>query len=304
MSDLNEWRLSYPGKTFNFGTLAADYPLATQVDIGDVDIDTQDQAHPRSDGVVMGKDRFGGFTLTFGIKTIPEFPLTDKPWMDSLDLMSEFKSAWRADVIRKTPGAYATLLNVDRNRLVYGRPRKFAPKLDRLRKGLSEWLATFNTNGPEFYSGTEKAALITPVPPVGGGFTVPLTPPFSTAVGSAELATMENEGDLETWPMIDLYGPGKDYTFTLRDGVVPLWALTVVGQINYDQHIQIDTRPWSRSATLYTGTVPTPANGRIRGTAFERCSLPVGDFSAQLKVTDPSGTAFAGITWRDAYASL
>ncbi len=304
MSDLNEWRLSYSDTTFNFGTLASDYPLATQVDMSDVDITDQDERHSFSDGVVMGKDSFGGFTLTFGLKTIPDFPLPEKPWVDSLDLGSAFRAAWRADDIRRIPGQYATLLNVDRNRLVYGRPRKFAPKYDRLRKGLTEWLATFVTNGPDWYSGTEKAALITPVPPVGGGFTTPLTPPFSTAVGGSELAAMVNEGDLATWPVIRFHGPGKDYTLTLLDGVTPLWSITVSGQINFDQYVTVDTRPWSRGATITTGSKVAPANGRIRGDLLEDCKLPVGEFDAQFKVTDASGTAFADIKWRDAYASL
>lgn len=304
MSDLNEWRLSYPEAEFNFGILASDYPLATQVDFSDIDMDLQDQAHPRSDGMVMGKDVLGGFTLTFDLKTIPEFPLPDKPWVNSLDLFSAFKAAWRADPVRRVPGRYCSLLNVDRNRLVYGRPRKCAPKFDRLRRGTTQWLATFDTNGPDWYSGTEKAALITPVPPVGGGFVTPLVPPFSTAVSGAELAPMVNDGDLATWPVITLHGPGKDYSLTLLDGATKLWTITVIGQINFDQTVVIDTRPWSRSATTHTGAVVSPANGRLRGVALEACQLPVGSFEMQFKVTDPTGTAFADIKWRDAYASL
>lgn len=300
MSDLNEWRLSYTNTTFNFGVLASDYPLATQVDFSDIDSSVQDQQHPRSDGVIMGKDTLGGFTLTFTLKTIPNFPLPDKPWIDSLDLFGAFKAAWRADSIRQTPGMYATLLNVDRNRMVYGRPRKCAPKFDRLRKGLTEWLATFDTNGPDFYSGTEKAALITPVPPAGGGFKVPLTPPFSTAVGSAQLAAMTNAGNLPTWPVIQFHGPGKDFSFSLLSGTTVLWTISIAGELKYDEVLTVDTRPWRRAATING----RPANGRIRGTLLERCQLPVGTFNAQLKVTDSSGTAFTDIKWRDAYASL
>jgi hypothetical protein len=304
MSDLNDWRLDYPGTSLLFGTLATDYPFSGQVEIGDPDRSVQDQDHPNSDGMVFGIDKLGGFTITFDGRIVPTFPPPAKPWVNTLDLFSTFQAKWRADSVRRVAGSYATLSNLDRGRMVYGRPRKLTKKLDRLRRGLLDFVATFDTVDPNFYDTVEKAALITPVPPAGGGFTTPLTPPFSTAVGSAELAPMVNEGDLPTWPIIQFFGPGKDFTFTLLNGVSVVWSVTLTGSLNFDQSVTIDTRPWARSATLLTGANKSPANGRIRGTALEKCTLPVGTFDAQFKVTDPSGTAFADIKWRDAYASL
>lgn len=300
MSDLNEWRLTYPGTTLDFGTLATDYPLAVQVDIGDVTIKTQDQSHPTSDGEIFGKDKFGGFTLTFDGRIIPEWPTTAKPWNSALDLFSSFKSKWRADTVRRVAGSYATLQNLDRGRMVYGRPRKISLKADRARRGLLDFVATFDTNDPNFYDATEKVALITPVPPPGGGFTTPLTPPFSTAVGSGELAAMLNEGDLQTWPVVEFHGPGSGMSFELLDGSTVLWKIIITGALAYDEVLKVDTRPWARSATING----KPANGRLRGSQIEVCTLPVGDFDARFKVTDASGTAFADIRWHDAYASL
>lgn len=301
MSDLNDWRLAYPGTVLDFGLLSTDYPFSVQMEMGEADVVLQDIPHPTSDGALFGKDSYGGFDITFNLTTIPDFPLPAKPWVTALDLFSSFKSRWRADSIRRIPGEYATLTNLDRNRMVYGRPRKIAPKTSRLRQGLIEYVALFQTNDPNFYSGTEKAALITPVPPASGGFTVPLTPPFNTAVGSAELAPTENEGDLETWPIINFHGPGANYSLELLDGPTSLWSITVPDQIKFDQVLTIDTRPWRRSATLSGGR---PANGRLRGTQIEKCMIPVGAFDFRFKVRDESGTAFADVKWRDAYASL
>lgn len=301
MPDINEWRLEYPGTVFNFGTLDDDYPFKTQVEFSDTALDTQDQRHPSSDGVVMGIDSLGGFNITFDITTIPDFPLPNEPWNVALNLFSTMKAAWRADAIRQTPGKYATLTNLNRNRLVYGRPRKIAPKNSRLRQGFVGIVSTFETNDPNFYDATEKLAIITPVPPPAGGFTAPLTPPLSTAGSAAEIAATNNNGDLAAWPVIKFHGPGTFFSLSLLDGLGnALWTVTAVGQINYDQIMVIDTRPWARSATING----MPANGRLRGTALEQCRIPVGDFELQFKVTDSSGTAFADIRWRDAYASL
>lgn len=300
MSDLNEWRLAYPGTSFDFGTLAFNYPLKTQVDIGSVDTTVQDQRHPSSDGMIMGRDSFGGFDMTFTITTIPEFPLPVKPWEDALDLFGAMQAAWRADAIRRTPGQYASLTNLDRNRRVYGRPRKIAAKTTDLRQGLMGVVASFQTNDPNFYDETEKLAIITPVPPAGGGFTTPLTPPFSTAGSADEIAPTVNDGNLETWPIIKFHGPGRAHSLSLLDGSDVLWTIKVPDEIKYDEVLTVDTRPWSRSATING----KPANGRIRGTRLEECTIPVGTFDFQYKVTDASGTAFADIRWRDAYASL
>lgn len=300
MSDLNDWRLTYPGASLDFGTLSTEYPFSVQVEIGEADLINQDQRHPTSDGMVFGKDSLGGFDLTFNLTTIPEFPLPPKPWVGALDLFSAFKTKWRADPVRLNPGVYAELANLDRGRMVYGRPRKIAPKSTRLRKGLLEYVAVFTTNDPNFYSTTEKAALITPVPPPSGGFTVPLTAPFSTAVGSAELAPTINAGDTDAWPIVSFHGPGKAFSIELLNNTETVWELSVPTQLKFDEVLTVDTRPWSRSATING----RPANGRVRGSQIEKCFIPVGAFTFRFKVSDPSGTAFADAKWRDAFASL
>lgn len=302
MSDLNEWRLEYGNTVLDFGTLASEYPLASQVEIGDADLTTQDSDHPTSDGTIFGRDRLGGFTLTFSMTTVPEFsfPMPDRPWATALDLLSTFKSKWRANSVRREAGAYATLTNLDRNRMVYGRPRKIAQTTKTLRKGILGMVATFDTNSPDFYDATEKLAIITPVPTPLGGFTTPLRPPFSTAGSTQELAPMANAGDLDAWPIVKFHGPGSNYSLELLDNNRTIWNLRAPARLAFDEVLEIDTRPWARGATING----RPANGRLRGTQLERCTIPVGDFNARFKVTDARGQAFADIRWHDTYASL
>lgn len=300
MTDLNNWHLIYPGVEFYFGNLSTTFPLKVQVEIGPTAITTQDTRHPSSDGVVMGIDSFGGFDLTFQLTTIAEDG--PKPYMAALDTLSEFRAAWRFDKSRGIPGDYAVLKNHERERQVYGRPRQVAPKLSRVRKGYAEYIAVFSTNDPNFYDTTEKVYLITPVTSSGNGFRTPLRPPFSTAAAGSELSPfIANAGELPTWPVISFNGPGTDPSIELLDGAEVLWNLRVEGQIKYDEVLTVDTRPWRRSAIING----EPANGRIRGTQLEKCTIPVGsNYKLRYKVKDPTGTSFVDVKWRDAYASL
>jgi hypothetical protein len=299
MSDLNDWRLDYPGVSFEFGTLVTGYPFSVQVDIGDTDISDQDQDHPTTDGVIMGKDKLGGFVLNFDMKLVPEHPLVDEMWITPLDAYSQFRAAWRADAVRRSAGAYATLTNLNRERVVYGRPRKCAPKMEHLRHGLVEFLAMFQTNSPNWYDATEKSSTITPIPPSSSGFFVPVITPLTTTGASVDDSTLLNEGDIEAWPIVEFHG-GTNPALELWDGPDLLWTAQVSGGLAFDQVLTLDTRPWSRSATINGN----PANGRMRGSAIEQMGIPVGSFFAQYKVTDPSGTAHAVIRWRDTFASL
>lgn len=303
MSDLNDWRLDYSGTSFTFGTLSTGYPLEGQVEIGDPDRSIQDQEHPTSDGMVFGTDKLGGFTITFDCRIVPIFPPPAKPWDNALNLFSTFKSKWRADSIRRVAGSYATLSNLDRGRLVYGRPRKATQKLERLRKGLLDFVATFDTVDPNFYGLTEKSATIEAGVPASPGFTMPITPPFSTGSNDEVILSglpVQNDGDLATWPRIEFHGPGSNFSLSLLSGASTIWTVQVPGGLKFDEILTVDTRPWSRSATING----RPANGRIRGTQIEKVTVPPGSYDLMFIVTDPSGTASAVIRWRDAYASL
>lgn len=300
MSDLNNWRLEYPGVAFDFGNLSTTHPFKVQVDVGAPGLTTQDATHPTSDGRIMGIDSFDGFDLTFALTTLPDG--TAKPYMSAMDKISSFTAKWRADSIRSEPGAYASLANLERQRMVWGRPRQVAPKYARIRQGLGEYIATFTTNDPNFYDTTEKIYLITPIPPAGGGFTVPLSPPFSTVAGSAELSPLiANDGELATWPIITFHGPGNKPSIEFMQGANVLWNLRIDDQIKYDETLVVDTRPWSRSATING----KPANGLLRGTQMEKCQIPVGNnFRLRYKVKDKTGNSFVDVKWRDAFASL
>lgn len=301
MTDLNDWMLDTGTHELTFGTLASEFPFVGQVDQTETSATNQDAGHPNSDGMVMGIDRLGGFSLIFTLVTVPVHPVPSKPWDPALDTYGEFLAAWRADQLRRMPGVYATLTNLDRGREVYGRPRKPSQSNLRLRKGEIRYVAQFDTIDPNWYANEDKLAIITPVPPPGGGFTFPLTPPFSLAGSGDDLAPMVNDGNVDTWPVIEIRGPGTAIGLDMLDGGGNIrWSLKVAGGLTYDETMVVDTRPWRRGATING----QPAGGRLRGTALDRCVIPPGSFNARYRVKDKSGVSFADIRWRDAFVSM
>lgn len=301
MTDLNDWELNTISHEITFGTLESGYPFTGQVDQTETSATNQDMQHSNSDGMVMGIDRLGGFSLIFSMVTVPEHPVPAKPWDVALDRYAGFATAWRGDYLRRNPGRYATLTNLDRQRQVYGRPRKSSVSNLRLRKGELRYVAQFDTIDPNWYAAEDKLAIITPVPPPGGGFRAPLSPPFSLAGSADELAPTSNVGDVDTWPIITMRGPGTGAGIDLLSmGGQVLWSLKVSGALAYDETLVVDTRPWSRGATING----RPAGGRLRGVALDRASIPPGNFNLRYRVTDNSGQSFADVRWRDAFVSM
>lgn len=280
MTDLNDWRLSYPGITdLDFGPSSTPYPFETQVVIGDPEMTTRDTLQGSVDGMVMGRDTLGGFPLTFTLTMLPTYPRPAKPWVNALDTFAAFKRSWRADAIRLNPYQYATLQNLDRLRQVYGRPRGIA-QMDtaRLRKGQVGYVAQFESVDPNFYSTTEGNIVLANAVNVNGN----------------------NLGDTPTWPVISLTGPFTAGTVELRLANIKQWGITVPGPIAAGVTLNIDTRPWSRFALL--GVLP--GNGLLRGDALDKCKIPTGAFAARWTRTDATNTSSGTFKWRDAYVSL
>lgn len=298
--DINLWQIEFTGGIqFEFGTLATDYPFATQVEIGPADIITEDQRHPTSDGEMFGRDLMGGFNLTFRLTTVPDDPNLDEGAKidEALDLAGRFRAKWLNSSSRRLPGEYVTLLNKRRGRIVYGRPRRCAPDHAKLRRGVVGLIADFRSNNPNFYSLVEHAEVFSSTPGSVGGFIAPITPPITTGAAFSQDGILVNEGEVPTWPIIEFHGPGTQHSFELVDFG---WQLVVDGPLKYDEVLRVDTRPWSRGVTI-NGKA---ANGRVKGSQLEQCRIAVGSDTGIYKTWDTTGTAFAVVYWRDAWASL
>lgn len=298
MTDLNNWVLAYPGQSFAFGTLADNYPFDVQVDIGDPDSENQDNRHPTSDGVIMGSDSLGGRTLTFSMITIPGFPLPAKPWDVALDRASAFMAVWRGGTMRRNPGSYATITNQDRGRLAFGRPRKASPNMKNARKGKVSIVATFDTVSPDFYSTSEKSIQL--VPNSGGSNGGDSNNSVVRGPGATVAGNIPVSGDVETWPVIVLHGPGTSWEVEAATGNNQAWTFKLEGALTSGQEFLLDTRPWRRSATINGG----PATGRLAGSQIDKMKLPVGNYNIRVKADGTGGNGYGLVTWRDAFASI
>jgi len=290
-----EWRLSYPGTDLTFGTSATAIFNRTTPVIGDADIRNADVDRPRADGKAFGVDFFGGQNITFdlGVRAPTEPAVRAE--------VSALRAAWRADAVRKTPGAVAELHTryAGRERVAYGRPRRFAPDFTNLSlTRIASVTADFACVDDLFYGAQEiTSPRIGTVTRAGGGLLAPLRSPLSTTVSSDRSVVIDVETDLPAWPIIEINGPITNPVVE----VVGVFRIEVKRALAYDETLIIDTRPWKRTAILNdSGSIA----GAVRGTRLSDAALNTGSYEVALRGDDLTGTADAFIRWRATYPSL
>lgn len=305
MTDLNLWRLTYDTTTLEFGTLDSGHPFTRQVQIGAAEVETEDLAHPMSESVLPGVDRSRGRVLEFVgahlTGTGPAYGETRR-WTSPMNLHNAFEQAWRARVVRETAGKVATLTNVDRGRVLYGRPRGVVPDHERARTGWLTYAATFVTVDDRFYDAVEQIVTtgVDAAPAVG--FTFPVTFPFTGGATDpvAARAWLTNDGTDDTWPVVT-FRRGTRPRLDMLDGDGDVrWSLQVDKALAYDDVVQVDCRPWRRTVKLNGASRP----GLLRGSRLDAVRLPPGASEAKLSAYDVSGLAEVEVRWRDAYGSL
>lgn len=305
MVDLNLWRLEYDDVALDFGTHESGYPFTDQVKIGAVAIQTDDLAHPLTDGVVFGVDRTRGMQLIFagahlGLDALP----VERRWAPGLDASEAFKRAWNARSVRRVAGSVAQLSNLDRERCVYGRPRNYTADLTKARHGWSTYSAEFVTVDDKFYALTENMVTAGMVPASIGGYTFATTFPMSTfGVTQAAAPGMAVGGTDETWPVVAFIGPSNNPAVTVKNEADEvLFTIALQATLAAGQTALVDCRPWSRGVTLDG----VPANGILRAsTKLDECRLPPAQTCALLAYgIVPAAGASATIWWRDAFSSL
>lgn len=298
MSDLNSWRLVAPGVSLAFGTESTDYPFKTQFSMGETERDIQDGEHSNSDGIIMGRDRLRGGKLEFECRILSEYPVTEKPWVRAMDLYSKFAAQWRADSVRLKPGEYATIVNEDRERLTYGRPRGIAPKSDMLRKGIYDFQMDFATITPDWYTLTEKSQTIQGEPASLGRLFSPLIAPITTVTSQDAQSQLFNDGELQAMPVVEFHGPSPAASLEVFSGEESMWTLEVPETLRDGDVLIVDTQFWQRSVLLNG----KPANGKVTGSQLHKCKIPLGEFNVRFRHQDRTGRAYAVIRWRDTYA--
>jgi hypothetical protein len=289
-----EWRLIYPGVDFLFGSRSSTVFNRTSPEIGTPEIQIADNDRPRGDGRAFGVDYYGGQTLAFdlGVRAATDAEVRQAT--------AALRHVWRADAVRQTPGAVAELRAYygGRERVVFGRPRRFSPDYsDATVNNLVSVLADFDCTDDLWYAPEDDSVEFGIVPPLGGGLEAPLASPLSTTRTSDRSQAIRVESEEDVWPVITITGPVANPVVSIGDRV----RLEVRVDLNHDEELVIDTRPWHRTA-LRNGSASVA--GSVRGTRLSQASLPPGRYEVGLQGLDPTGTARVRVAWRRTYPAL
>lgn len=282
------WRLSYADRVRDFGSLETgvvfDAAPVVEAEGGSVD----DAPLPRRDAIGFGEDFLGGQTITFEASAFG----ADEGEVRSR--LAAFAADWRADALRRTPGAVAELRS-HTGRSVFGRPRRFTPDDSSSFDGLVGMTATFVSADARWY-GPEESITLQHSPAPSGGMRTPLVAPFSTTPSATAAVSARVTGDLDASPIITVRGPITNPEITIG----PLrfaFALSLA----WDQTLEIDTRPWASTITRDGASVAgalSPAS-----TWLSEALLPPGVHALGLRGVSSSGTATASVRWRPAFAT-
>lgn len=292
----NEWTLSYPGTSYTWGYPWGEVINLTAPDLGVADIRADDADQPRRDGRLFGFDYRSGLTITF------ELGLSTRAGeLAARDLAETLRRAWRADPVRSSPGAVASLTarHVGRERVTYGRPRRCGTVDQAAPQGYIAAVADFVTVDDLWYSPTVESQTITIAPPLGGGLTGSLASPLSSTGSSDRSLAVTVGGAMPAWPVITIYGPITNPVVEL----VGLWKFELLTTLAYDRSITIDTRPWARSVLLNGGGSAAGALSR-RSPRLVDAGIPPGTYEAVLRGVDETGSARATVAWQETYSSL
>lgn len=287
-----EWTLAYGSESFTFGLPDSEATLLEAPDLGDVALVTGDVPRARADGVGVGVDFRAGRTVTFDLGI---FRRTEA---EALEVYERLSRAWRADKVRKTPGAVATLTarRAGRERVLFGRPRRFAEDLDLVAEGVIRVLVDFAATDDVFYASTPTSATVALVPPLSGGLAAPLASPLTSTSDSDRSVSIAVAGSLPAWPVIEISGPITSPEIE----VVGAWRMAFSTTLAEGQTLRVDTV----ARTITRDGAPVPGVITRTSVRLGDASIPPGAYEVAFRGLSEPGTAFARLSWRSAFPSL
>lgn len=296
------WQLAYPGVVYEWGGVNPADPFRRNLGrpitmappaVSDTELETDDSAEPRQDGVRFGSDFRRGRTWTFtlGIKG------TTRAGAEAF--LSELERVWRGDGVRLTPGAYAAVSFRPTAgiglRTMYGRPRKFTPVYDLVHAGQASALVTFDARDDLWY-GSEQSVRVDLAPSAAGGISAPFVTPLVVASTSQNAEAVVVDGNMGAVVAAELHGPIVNPTVRLTNG----WSVKLATTLLAGQVVTLDARPWARTILRSDGA--SYAGYRARGQGLADMVLPPGVNELALLGSDPSGTGYMALRWQTVHA--
>ncbi|MFC4512229.1 hypothetical protein [Streptomyces ehimensis] len=186
-------------------------------------------------------------------------------------------------------------------KVLFGRVRKVDPEWAKAAFGWVPLDVEFAATDPWFYGDTEQQISLRLGWLSGGGFTAPVQAPIRVSSGESggqrRPGWVTNQGNVETWPVITVYGPCANPKITQVET-----GRTLKAQVSLDegQWLRIDTRPGRRHVVRDNGgnVLLTPDSD------LGAFSIPPGRTEVRWTASDPTATCRLTVAWRDAYRSL
>lgn len=291
-----EWTLEYDGVSLSWGAPGDRIILDGPPEVGSPEISTDDTRRPRADGIAFGMDYRGGVSVTFSLAVVAD----DEE--EARDLAASFSRAWRGDAVRKTPGSVATLRSRlgTRERIVYGRPRRFAQDDTHAPEGVVLLTCDFQCVNDVAYSNGDTVEAVSLVPPASGGMESPLAAPLTTTAPSSYPGGIEVGGDLPAWPVVQVDGPITDPEVQVTNE----WTLRLRTTVPAGDALVIDTRPWRRTITRLSDGASFAGVLTRESVPLSQASLDPGGYEIALRGIDQTGTASMRFSWHDTYSAL
>jgi hypothetical protein len=266
------------------------------MDLGPETVEESDIDNPVFDDTYAGVDFYRAPTWTFEIVVEGDTPA------QVLDRVGQVKAAWRNQAVAKKGGATSELRvrTAGRERLVYGRPRRFAcnPAGTAL-QGFAIIDCDFKLMDPIIYDSTWQSRDLTIVPPLMRGLKEPLNEPLSTGGYAIRQGVIDQIGGTAPTP----------FWVDIKAGMGPLSRPSFsIGGYKYEfnftlpagRTLQVDSR---RGIANVGGT--SHLSAMTRRTRLKGVRLPAtGGTEISFGGVDDTGTASCRFWWRPAHLTI
>lgn len=200
-----DWPATYPSWQIEIGTLIMGAGTDYQIDadgpegLGLPDLRTSDLPRPQDHGVFFGADFFSSRTITISVWLLADTAA------EATDLMDTLTGVWQPPAGSDTYAPLTVRLPGQDGRVLYGRPRRLAYDTSRLRAGVLRAALQYEAADPRLYSATGAITTVS-LPTVVGGLTWPTGWPLVWGTGSAGGATITNDGNFGSRPVVTFHG--------------------------------------------------------------------------------------------------
>lgn len=292
-----------PGSGFRFGRGTLVHVSGSE--ISSPEIRSDDVNNARADGVMMGRDYYGGLNITFDINIKSRSPGDNGAAAKTLH--RRMAQAWFTEdtgvgASRLTPGEVSELYMTDDDRtlIAYGRPREYQPTRGRTRAGWIPVTASFRAISHKFYEAEWQHGSITTAPSSSTGMVLPFIFPLNTFSTQVLDDFLFVDGNTETWLLTKVFGP----IVSPKIEVTNYYNIETSSDfvLKPGEWLEIDPRPWARKV-LKNGTIPVAGKFKATSRRISMQTLPPGVHRVTLRGTDPTGTARLETSWRNAWST-